>query len=225
MPTIKKEHAFLAGGIVGGCILGAGLYAAYQAIKYRGMRMVCNSIANAATHMHTLSCMNQWDLFDQNNNYNQKKAGEIFEYIHQKLSDPLIDQEIAQLKELRDHLRQYNITCKQNIDILEDTSNMHAEMYKQIMHKNANHNVNLVDSYSKQLHTSIKNELGHDIDGIDVYVEPSQNGIRIYPFCFRMKRTKIPVPIHILYETARCMDLGISLTKGKPCNGSFGCEE
>jgi hypothetical protein len=36
IPNMQKEHTFLAVGLLGGACIGAGLYAAYHAIKYCG---------------------------------------------------------------------------------------------------------------------------------------------------------------------------------------------
>jgi hypothetical protein len=217
LSTIKKEHAFLAGGIVGGCILGAGLYAAYKAIKYKGMRMVRNNHADVAKHLYSMSTLNGWKLFDENGSYKIKEVGDLLKYFDQSVRDPITAQENQELRELRDYLRQYKITSKQGINIWDEHIAIHNKMYN-IAKKEGK-----IDEYSNQLHACIKEELGRDIDGVDVYGTTTY-----YPFRFRMTCLKIPIPIRVLYKVSNDMNLGISLMQGKPCSqifGSFGCEE
>jgi hypothetical protein len=200
--SIKKEHAFLAGGIVGGCILGAGLYAAYQAIKYRGMRMVCNNHADVAQDIYSMSTLNNWKLFDVNNNYDPNKLQKLLQYFNQESQWDLIPQtEKIDLIEIYRNMKSNNFTSADARGILHDVSQFHEEIGKQVLRYKS------IDRFSYELKKYLQKDLSIQAKIVDIEYNTCGCGFASYifyhyrPFCIRYKmedNISLPVPLYAI---------------------------
>jgi hypothetical protein len=220
--TIKKEHAFLAGGIVGGCILGAGLYAAYQAIRYRGTQRVSKIQAHVAQSVFTLSEEHGWGLssnkgYDWNmmhnfvNNFQQDatwanmsredRKGLIRIYNSIKKNEFIPEDTVAGLIKIYDFTKQNGLILEDIFEIIQNQSTCQKDIY--------NHEIDYKTRHIDQKHNDVQHLLlrNHYTSLVEEYIKKDKklNEVSVeikpqnaFPFWVKQNGRSNPVPIHYL---------------------------
>lgn len=209
LPSSRKEQVIAAGCLLGGACIGIAGYALYQKIRYRGMEMIRKPLAELANNICTLSTFNQWagsgkgGLYDNQGKYNDTGLDQkILQFLCKNLDNPISNEEISRAKKIHSYMRLFDITDDELIQLLDNDSHIHREMYRQIGSQQ-------IDSFCKTLERHYKRTNPLDKESrVDVEVEPAPygNGILIKAFCFRIKKSDnrgSPVPINHLYDAMR----------------------